>query len=220
MIIVSLLVIGAAIYLRSSQSDPNKEIETPIADNLGSTGSESADTGSAVPPELKPKIPADAEEPAVETNPENIPSEPVPAAREVRVEEVPDSNTPIAESDSSEAETAEAAKETAAEAEKPSEVSEETSKPSSKPSQEPQEAMPSDIEQDVLAAHNRLRADPGHFIKLIEDDMKYFESDGSGGTIRKGKDAVGLTTQEGKPAYLEAVEALKEMTAGELPEFR
>ena len=76
------------------------------------------------------------------------------------------------------------------------------------------------IEQDVLDAHNRLRSDPNHFVALIGDDLKHFEGDQPGCVIRKSQGATGLIIQEGKACYLEALEALKNMNAGELPGFR
>ena len=68
--------------------------------------------------------------------------------------------------------------------------------------------MPTEYEvlaRDVMKATNRLRADPGHFIALIEEDLKRFTNEKE----MKFPDHV-LQTTEGRGAWKEALEVLRD----------
>jgi len=62
------------------------------------------------------------------------------------------------------------------------------------------------IDQEVLRAHNRLRKNPRHFIRMVEEDLKYFE----GIELRKPGQTI-LLTKEGKPAWEEALRELQKL---------
>ena len=59
----------------------------------------------------------------------------------------------------------------------------------------------SKLERAVWEATNELRTNPKSIIPLIQDDLKYMDE--SGTIWRPGK--IGLSTQEGRSAYEEAI---------------
>jgi len=61
-----------------------------------------------------------------------------------------------------------------------------------------------ELRKSILHEHNRLRCDPTCYIPLLEDQMKFFKND----TLYKPKETA-IQTNEGKVAYLEAIQFLK-----------
>lgn len=61
------------------------------------------------------------------------------------------------------------------------------------------------LREDVVTQHNRIRKDPKSYIPIIEKYISYFK----GNVIHKPGLDYGISTVEGKKAYLECIEFLK-----------
>ena len=73
----------------------------------------------------------------------------------------------------------------------------------------------SGIVKEVFDAHNRARADPKGFAKVLEDIMQYFDKDGK---LLKMPGLTPIMHHEGLEAYKDAIQFLKKQKPVE-PEF-
>jgi len=71
------------------------------------------------------------------------------------------------------------------------------------------------VSRALLDSHNKLRLNPEFFINLLEEDLKRFRDKV---LTRPGK--AQFHTYEGQPAWREALDELKKIKPGDLPEFK